>query len=86
MKMKLEEATQLFQNEIIWCLEHPDPLLNKDQQIGFMNGLRQARCLLRAAESMFEGVSAPRAFVECEHGYILNLCPTCFPDKSRAAE
>ena len=45
-----EEAIQLFQNEITWCLDHPDPMLNKDQQIGFMNGIRQAQYLLKYAE------------------------------------
>lgn len=50
MKITLDEAVEILQKEIVWCLDNPDPTLNKDQQMGFMNGLRQAQYLLRAAE------------------------------------
>lgn len=50
MKVKLKEAISLLQAEINWCLDNPDPLLNKDQQLGFVNGLRQAQLLLQKME------------------------------------
>lgn len=48
--MKIDEAIQLLQNEINWCLDHPDPELTHDQRMGFVNGLKQAQYLLRSAE------------------------------------
>ena len=51
MKLRLQETIDLLQNEINWCLDHPDNQLNKDQQYGFMNGLRQAQILIRNAEN-----------------------------------
>ena len=44
-----EELIQVIQTEIVWCLDHPDTELNHDQQMGFMNGLRQAQYLIREA-------------------------------------
>jgi hypothetical protein len=35
-----------IQGEIVWCLDNPDEDLTKDQQMGFMNGLRQAQLLI----------------------------------------
>lgn len=51
MKLTLEEVEAILQKEIIWVLDHPDKDLNNDQQMGFMNGLRQAQILIRLAEN-----------------------------------
>lgn len=85
MRLKLEDAVCILQNEISWCRDHPDPKLTQDQQTGFMNGLRQAQNLLCLAEKELDERLRVREFLRCEHGYVLNLCPICFPDKSRAA-
>jgi hypothetical protein len=50
MELTKKEIDDLLQAEINWCLDHPDPELNHDQQMGFMNGLRQAQLLIRRAE------------------------------------
>ena len=42
MKLTLKEAIEVLQKEINWCLDYPDKELNNDQQMGFVNGLRQA--------------------------------------------
>jgi len=55
MKLNLSEAIEILQKEIVWCLDHPDKELNNDQQMGFMNGLRQAQTLLRKAEAVVSG-------------------------------
>jgi hypothetical protein len=41
-----EELARLIQSEIDWCLDNPSKELNQDQQMGFMNGLRQAQMLI----------------------------------------
>jgi hypothetical protein len=70
MKLKLNEAINLLQNEIIWCLDHPDPELNKDQQLGFMNGLRQAQYLIQKAEKqLIIEKSRGQGFSENEPNY-----------------
>jgi hypothetical protein len=46
----MKEAQDMLQAEIVWCLDHPDATLTHDQQMGFMNGLRQAQILLEKAE------------------------------------
>lgn len=73
MKLTLEESTAILQQEIEWCLENPDPLLNHDQQMGFINGLKQAQYLLRVGEQtkrMFEadGLQPGKIF----NPYVLN--------------
>ncbi len=50
MKLKTDEVVALFQAEINWCLDHPSAELTQEQQLGFMNGLRQAQYLVQAAE------------------------------------
>jgi hypothetical protein len=50
MKLTLKEATYILQKEILWCLDNPDKELTQDQQMGFMNGIRQAQILLERAE------------------------------------
>mgnify|MGYP001615771090 CR=1 FL=1 len=50
MYLTMQEAQDLLQAEIVWCLDHPDAELTHDQQMGFMNGLRQAQLLLEKAE------------------------------------
>jgi hypothetical protein len=56
MKLKLREVNDILQKEIVWCLDHPDPLLNNDQRMGFMNGLRQAEYLIGGAENALREV------------------------------
>ena len=51
MKLSIKEVTDILQNEINWCLDHPDKELTKDQQMGFVNGLRQAQLLIEKAEN-----------------------------------
>lgn len=46
----VREINYILQKEINWCLDHPDTQLNHDQQLGFMNGLRQAQYLIKEAE------------------------------------
>jgi hypothetical protein len=65
MKLTLNETINILQKEIIWCLDNPDPDLNKDQQMGFMNGLRQAQYLIQKAEEQLMGWG----FVEHEPDY-----------------
>lgn len=55
MKLKLDETINILQQEINWCLDHPDKDLSKDAQMGFMNGLRQAQYLIRAGEQSTDG-------------------------------
>jgi hypothetical protein len=55
MKLKIDEVITVLQKEIIWCLDHPDITLNKDQQMGFVNGLRQAQSILEKAEHKVTG-------------------------------
>jgi hypothetical protein len=50
MYLTKQEAYDVLQAEIVWCLDNPDKELNHDQQTGFMNGLRQAQLLLEKAE------------------------------------
>jgi hypothetical protein len=50
MRLTLKEADDILQAEINWCLDNPDKDLTHDQQMGFMNGLRQAQLLLEKAE------------------------------------
>lgn len=53
-----EDIIDTLQSEIVWCLDNPDKDLNHDQQMGFMNGLRQAQTLItrmvRALETLEE--------------------------------
>jgi hypothetical protein len=51
MRLKLQEAVDILQAEIVWCLDHPDKELSKDAQMGFMNGLRQAQYIIKTAEN-----------------------------------
>jgi hypothetical protein len=50
MKLTKQEIYDILQIEINWCLDHPDQELSRDQQMGFVNGLRQAQLLIRNAE------------------------------------
>jgi hypothetical protein len=50
MKLTLREVEEILQKEINWCLDNPDNELSEHQQVGFMNGLRQAQTLIRDAE------------------------------------
>jgi len=50
MKLTLKEVNDILQSEINWCLDNPDETLTKDQQMGFVNGLKQAQLLIRKAE------------------------------------
>ncbi len=52
MRLNLQNIQKILQQEINWCLDHPDNELNLDQQMGFMNGLRQAEYLIRMAENI----------------------------------
>lgn len=49
MKFKADEIVALLQTEINWCLDHPSTELTYEQQMGFLNGLRQAQYLVQAA-------------------------------------
>jgi hypothetical protein len=60
MRLTLKEADDILQAEINWCLDNPDPDLNHDQRMGFMNGLRQAQTLLRLAEEKKIASDPPR--------------------------
>jgi hypothetical protein len=50
MELRINEVNDILQKEIVWCLDHPDPELSEDHQVGFMNGLRQAQLLIKMAE------------------------------------
>lgn len=50
IKFTAREVNAILQKEINWCLDNPDSDLNKDQQLGFINGLRQAQYLIEKAE------------------------------------
>jgi len=51
MKLTSKEIDAILQKEINCCLDNPDQELNHDQQMGFMNGLRQAQLLIEKAET-----------------------------------
>jgi hypothetical protein len=51
MKLTAKDIDQLIQAEINWCLDNPDRDLNHDQQMGFVNGLRQAQRLIEYAHN-----------------------------------
>jgi hypothetical protein len=55
MKLKLNNVEDILQTEITWCLDHPDTNLTMQEQIGFMNGLRQAQIIIRNAEYLLKG-------------------------------
>lgn len=44
--MNKQEAIEVIDNEIDWCLEHPSTSPSKEFQDGFLSGLNQARNLL----------------------------------------
>lgn len=76
--LSVEQQITLLQNEINWCLDHPDDTLNKDQQMGFVNGLRQAQTLIEAAEQSFAVDWAKRgseytAFAKFEDGKVVSV-------------
>ena len=50
MHLTLKEANGVLQSEINWCLDNPDKELTHEQQMGFVNGLKQAQLLLEKAE------------------------------------
>jgi hypothetical protein len=50
MILTKKDIEGILQAEIVWCLDHPDATLNHDQQMGFVNGLRQAQLILRRAQ------------------------------------
>lgn len=62
MKLTIDEALEILQKEIEWCLNNPyfqsdrdkqlGVSLTQDQQRGFMMGLRQAQILLERAEQV----------------------------------
>ena len=45
MKLTIDELVKILQTEINWCLDNPDRELTHDQQMGFVNGLKQAQYL-----------------------------------------
>jgi hypothetical protein len=51
MRLKIKEIITILQKEIDWCSKHPNTSLSKDEQKGFINGLRQAQYLIKAFES-----------------------------------
>jgi hypothetical protein len=53
-KRMIDELDRVIQQEIAWCLDHPDKELTEEHQTGFMNGLRQAQYLLRAVKKSIE--------------------------------
>jgi hypothetical protein len=57
MKLTKKEVEDILQLEINWCLDHPDPTMNRDQHIGFVNGLMQAKILIRNAERVLRSTS-----------------------------
>ena len=73
MKLTLTEVCNILQTEINWCLDHPDPELNNDQQMGFMNGLRQAQHLLKGGELAINGAYK----VLPKIGEVKCKCPSC---------
>lgn len=52
MRLKPKDIIGLIQIEINWCLDNPDKDLTHQQQMGFVNGLRQAQRLIERFDAM----------------------------------
>ena len=50
MKLTLQQAHHILQQEIEWCQKHPDKKLSADFQDGFVKGIQQAQLILKSAE------------------------------------
>jgi hypothetical protein len=56
MKLTLQQAHHILEQEIEWCIKHPDTSLDPSYQRGFVSGLRQAQLLLKKGEEVKEEV------------------------------
>jgi hypothetical protein len=50
MNLSLNEVQNILQSEIIWHLDHPDKELTKEQQNGFLAGIKHSQTIIRLAE------------------------------------
>jgi hypothetical protein len=78
MRLTSKDIKGLIQIEINWCLDNPDRDLNHDQQMGFVNGLRQAQTLIERFESIPDetGRYAPPMYY-WQHDETGRVCATC---------
>ena len=83
-EIKLTLIKAILEKEIEWCDSNRGKSeKGSDFEDGFIKGLKQAIFLVSAVDR--EGKTThPFTFTECQHGFILNLCLICYPDKSRA--
>ena len=53
-KLNLRDIIQVIDEELKWCLKHPDKAFHKEYRKGFMNGLIQAKYLIGSLEEILE--------------------------------
>jgi hypothetical protein len=53
----MREVHNILQSEINWHIDHPDTELTKEQQGGFLAGMKHSQTIIRLAELKTRGIT-----------------------------